>query len=223
MKKVILASIILLVFVFSFDKSFGKHCHATFDLGGTIHPIYFTAPSIYLDTLFNVGDVINLPISVSSADDIGSCSCTSDSVWWIHDGVLISNSLSYTVTDTGVYSIYDNVDVAQTCLGIYNFQLTLHVGYRVTTSVNEVSSADILQIYPNPANNTVTIKYVSSNETSLLQLANALGEVVYTEKLFGKTEEVIHPDFANGIYFWKVTNDSGIQKTGKLIINKNSK
>lgn len=70
-----------------------------------------------------------------------------DNVWWIHNVVLVSNSLFYTVTDTGVYSIYDNVDVAQNCLGVYNFQLTLHVSYHVSNFVNEVSSTNNLQMY----------------------------------------------------------------------------
>jgi hypothetical protein len=217
MKKIILSLVILFAFIFSFEKCFGKHCHATFDVGGTIHTIYFTTPYISADTLFNVGNIINLPINISSGDDIGTCSCTSDSVWWMHNGLLISNSLSYAVTDTGVYSIYDNVDVAQTCLGVYNFQLTLHVGYRAATSVNEVYNTNILQIYPNPTNNTFTIKNISSNETLFLQIRNAIGEVVYTENLFGKNEQVVSADFAKGIYFVHV-NDSEKNIVRKLVI-----
>jgi hypothetical protein len=96
-------------------------------------------------------------------------------------------------------------------------QLTLHVGYRVSTSVNELSKANFLQIYPNPTNNTFTIKNISSNEVSLLQIMNPVGEVAYTEKLFGKKEYVVDANLAKGIYFVRV-EDGKSNVTTKLVV-----
>jgi hypothetical protein len=63
-----------------------------------------------------------------------------------------------------------------------------------------------LIIYPNPTTNIFTIKNLPSNETSLLQIINPLGEIVYTDNIFGTNESVIDANFAKGIYFVSINN-----------------
>jgi len=208
MKKIILAYIILFFLVFSFKKSDAKHCMASFNVGGTIYNVPFYILSTSVDTLFNVGDIINLPISASTGS-IGSCICNTDNVWWTHNGIHISNSVSFTVIDTGVYIIHENVSGGVFCVDdVDSFQLTLHVGYRIANSVNEISNTNILQIYPNPTKSTFTIRNISSGESLMLQIMNSIGEVVFTEKLFGKNENEVNANFARGIYFVRVGNDA---------------
>jgi hypothetical protein len=210
MKKIILVSVILFAFVFSFEKSFGKRCLVVFNVGGTSYiDNEVNGFSISADTLFNVDASINLPITVSVGGS-GACVCTTGSVWWVHNSSIISNSLSYTVTDTGVYIINVNADGGTGCVDVVD-------SYRVSTSVNELSKANFLQIYPNPTNNTFTIKNISSNEVSLLQIMNPVGEVAYTEKLFGKKEYVVDANLAKGIYFVRV-EDGKSNVTTKLVV-----
>jgi uncharacterized repeat protein (TIGR01451 family) len=61
-------------------------------------------------------------------------------------------------------------------------------------------------IYPNPAINSFTIKNISQDENSLLQILNPLGEIVYSKKLIGKSEYAIHHHFSKGIYFVRLSS-----------------
>jgi hypothetical protein len=85
------------------------------------------------------------------------------------------------------------------------------------TSINEISTEHIFQIFPNPATSTFTIKNISSIKPSLLQIINVFGEIVYTEKLFAKNEYVVDANFAKGIYFVSVS-DKENNVVRKLII-----
>jgi hypothetical protein len=71
----------------------------------------------------------------------------------------------------------------------------------VINSTGNLRSPQFL-IYPNPANSSFTIKNISA--FSLLRIINPLGEIVYSEKLTGKDEQVIDAHLATGIYFVQV-------------------
>jgi hypothetical protein len=205
MKKILLATIILVAVVFTFERSSGKECNGYFNVGGINHTAtYFQA--ISADTLLNQGDAVNLQIFISVVG-LGSCGCTIDSAWCVYNGNLLANSLSYTVTDTGIYDIYERVAGYGGCMDpVYNFHLILHVGYRVETSVSAIYHPDIFQIYPNPTTNNFTLKNIPINETSSLQIINTIGEIVYAEKLIGRRELIIHPNLSSGIYFVRVND-----------------
>ena len=89
----------------------------------------------------------------------------------------------------------------------------------VITDVSEgkLPSKPMMEIFPNPATNAFTIKNLSSNEKMLLQIVNSIGEVVYTETLYGDKEHLIKANFSRGIYFVKVNEHERIV-IGKLVI-----
>lgn len=64
-----------------------------------------------------------------------------------------------------------------------------------------------VMIFPNPTNNTFTIKYISTKEKTEVEIMNVLGENVYTVKLFGKNEYVVDANLAKGIYFVRVYDE----------------
>jgi alpha-tubulin suppressor-like RCC1 family protein len=76
----------------------------------------------------------------------------------------------------------------------------------VFTGMNENISQKEIFIYPNPTTKSFTIKNIFSNETSLLQLINLMGEIIYTEKLFGKNEYKVDANLPKGIYFVRVND-----------------
>jgi len=89
----------------------------------------------------------------------------------------------------------------------------------IITDVTEGSlpSKPMMEIFPNPATNAFKIKNLSSNEKVFLQIINSIGEVVYTETLYGDKEHLIKANFARGIYFVKVNEHERIV-IGKLVI-----
>jgi hypothetical protein len=65
---------------------------------------------------------------------------------------------------------------------------------------------NLLILFPNPTTNTFTIKYISPHTISSLEIFNPLGEIVYTEKMIGKSEYKVDANFAKGIYFVRVND-----------------
>src|SRR6185436_3487888 len=94
-----------------------------------------------------------------------------------------------------------------------------------TTSIAENNSpeADELLVFPNPANSTLTISFLSSEKQNIeLRLYNTLGKQIYVEKeqtTKGKFEKEINLEKWNGgIYFLQLkTKNENINK--KVIVN----
>lgn len=75
------------------------------------------------------------------------------------------------------------------------------------TAINALNSAESgIEIFPNPSQNKFTIKNISSDKNTLLEIFNPLGMVIYSEKLNGKNECVVQGKFGKGIYFVRVSD-----------------
>ncbi len=215
MKKIILTTFILVAAVFSFEKSVAKQCFGHFNVGGTDHIAPFYNLSIAADTLFDVGTTINLPITISVVNQ-GMCFCTPDSTWCTYNGGIISNSQAFNVMDTGTYLIYYNVAGDLYCdFSMYNFQLTLHVGYRTSTSVSEISNPDLFQIYPTISKGICKIKTDPKNHIKKIAMSDEAGRIVFTSST--DFSEINLGAFAQGIYFYAAEDDEGNVFRGKLI------
>ena len=83
-----------------------------------------------------------------------------------------------------------------------------------------------LNIYPNPANNEVQVKYhLNSNQKVQLQITNILGETLFKKEFEGLAGENIHTvylknlNIAKGIYLVSVFNYN-IKYSKNLIIQE---
>lgn len=75
---------------------------------------------------------------------------------------------------------------------------------KVETSIKYLAESEIC-IYPNPTDNTFTIKNrLEKPETYAVKIINTLGEVLYQKKLKNATEEISLSNFINGIYLLKI-------------------
>ncbi|MDZ7846416.1 MAG: T9SS type A sorting domain-containing protein [Owenweeksia sp.] len=85
------------------------------------------------------------------------------------------------------------------------------------TGINEVNSESGLRLYPNPANNFVTIDNIP--KSSKLMVFDISGKVVYS--FFTKTESttINTSDFVNGIYILTIMENTGTT-VKKLIISR---
>lgn len=78
------------------------------------------------------------------------------------------------------------------------------------------AKVDQVQIYPNPAND----KLITSGDYSQvlnLTIFNVNGAVILSRPISGKTETDVAA-FAEGLYFYTISNDNGVIQRGKLSI-----
>jgi hypothetical protein len=92
---------------------------------------------------------------------------------------------------------------------------TLHYSELGTTSIGENSSADI-QVYPNPANNFINIKFNSPAADLKLELFDITGRMVLTTDLSGN-QKINIGHLEDGLYIYRL-NQEGIVKSGKILV-----
>ncbi|MCE3278730.1 MAG: hypothetical protein K0S44_921 [Bacteroidetes bacterium] len=92
----------------------------------------------------------------------------------------------------------------------------------LSIGVNENSLLSSVLVYPNPANENVTIEVPASESSIDMQITNAVGQIVYSQKFSSSNSKAvlqIHTDnFAKGIYTIIIKNGSG-QAFRKLVLN----
>jgi len=93
------------------------------------------------------------------------------------------------------------------------------------TSVENVNNINDLTVFPNPAQNIITIKGMLDKPADVrVAIMNALGQVVsensynYKGNLFGENISVAH--LTNGVYFVNISTEDGAKATQRLVIAK---
>lgn len=99
--------------------------------------------------------------------------------------------------DGNNWIVYDNLVVTQTGTGINNAQ-------------NAVSS----EMYPNPAQDYVTVVV---NRASTLELINTVGQVVLKRSVEGKSN-ISLSNMKSGMYIGKITAENGVVEMHKIMI-----
>jgi hypothetical protein len=84
--------------------------------------------------------------------------------------------------------------------------------------VNE-NEATTLSIYPNPSSDKLVIESEFLNGSTIVQIINNFGEIVYASTIITKSSTIIDIKFLNnGVYFVKLKNSDGFL-TKKIIKN----
>jgi len=85
------------------------------------------------------------------------------------------------------------------------------------TSINEnnFSENDFI-VYPNPFNGELTIQ-INSTQVFQFTLYNSLGDKIIDKSLTKKNSTIDLSAYSNGIYFYKLTSDKQLIKSGKII------
>ncbi len=92
----------------------------------------------------------------------------------------------------------------------------------LTTSIDEnVASDENLAVYPNPANDFITLKGNIPKFATFI-LSNSTGEEIIRKDLNEglKTYQMQIKNLADGVYLWKLISASEIQANGKVVIVK---
>ena len=87
------------------------------------------------------------------------------------------------------------------------------------TGINSIyNSTSTVSIFPNPTSTLLTIQIISDkNQSCQFILSNSLGEKIISRSLMGKTSVIDLSGYADGIYFYKVTDHDNQIATGKII------
>ncbi len=133
---------------------------------------------------------------------------------WCYGGTVNDNALAILPTPdinylvTG-FSSSSNGDVTgqHSVLEMYHDYWIMKTGNTIAEVSEIKNSKPEITIYPNPTNSSFAIKNISSNQSSMLQIINPIGEVVYTEILFGKNNCIVNANLLQGIYFVKINDN----------------
>jgi hypothetical protein len=100
----------------------------------------------------------------------------------------------------------------------YNFNVVANQPYRLQLRVGNVTGisnaiANVFEVYPNPAENNVTIRTSNANS---VELVNSIGQVVI-KQLAAESNLMNVSKLAKGIYTVRVIGANGVQ-TQKLVV-----
>ena len=92
--------------------------------------------------------------------------------------------------------------------------------YPEPVGINENQKEDLIKIFPNPAQNILSISYPGNQlENVTVEILSALGQVVYTSSIVSN-EQINISNIANGLYFIHVKGNNLNVSPKKLIISR---
>ena len=138
-----------------------------------------------------------------------TASTSATSYTWNTGALTMTTSVSPTVTST--YTV--NVSNAAGCTASSMVMVTVSL----CTGVNE-ALANSISVYPNPNNGVVNINLTSElAKNASLEVYDALGKLVAKQVLANELNTINISNLENGIYVFKVLNNTNTVKIGKLI------
>ncbi len=166
----------------------------------TIAQLATVTVSPYSGTFCN-GDSAQLSVVTPVQDYLWSTGATTQSIYVLQTG-------AYTVTITdwlGCKTTSDPTEVTvQECTGVQN-----------------ISSSDVLSIYPNPFSEATTLEMtdwtIGMKDLEII-LVDILGKEVFKSEIKNRKTEINRGNLPSGIFFYKISAQEGIIQTGKVIV-----
>ncbi len=94
-------------------------------------------------------------------------------------------------------------------------------GEGLFTSIPEgkawIKSSDAI-LYPNPANDQVTVEFSMAYRSAEFQLTDISGKTIFTTHLSANRQTVDISALQAGTYFYRISNPKGLEETGKLVV-----
>jgi len=128
--------------------------------------------------------------------------------FWYKEGFHLYLAMTYTDSST---------------IGVFHAASYLSNPTGIAKLANPISS---ISIYPNPANEKITIHFQNSNRNNLeVRIVNTLGENVMLNRSqniqIGENTIVVEThELANGIYFAQIISDGNVSETKRFIVSK---
>ena len=138
-----------------------------------------------------------------------TASTSATSYTWNTGATTLSVSVSPTVTSTYTVSVSN----AAACVATSTITVTVSL----CTGINE-NYANSISVYPNPNNGILNINLTSAlTQNSSLEVYDAIGKLVVKQTLTSELNVLNISNLDNGIYTFKVLNNSTLIKIGKIV------
>ena len=136
--------------------------------------------------------------TISSDGFVLTSSSTSNNQWYLDGGILTGETgQTLDPSGNGTYTVESNCG--------------LSTGFAVTDAGLEENSISQFQLYPNPADESITISSTNGAMISELAVTNLNGKVVMSRRISAPSETLDVQNLENGIYFIQVTSDAGTE------------
>lgn len=86
------------------------------------------------------------------------------------------------------------------------------------TTVDIEEASIEFNVFPNPANDQVTIRHYAQGDALTLQIKDTSGRTVFNDQLYGSTGYVNVNRWESGLYFVVLQNEAGVTAVKRLIV-----
>jgi len=165
--------------------------------------------STYTNTL-NIINAILTPPTIYQFNDTLYTGIFNSYQWYLNDSIIPgANAYNYFPTETGFYKVQTDSSGCSAFSQPFNF---IYVGINKNRSSN--FSYDV---YPNPFNNTLTIKSNNKLDKATLRIVNVAGKMVYQSNILkGNETNIDVSELSKGIYIIELINNGAVERR-KLI------
>jgi trimeric autotransporter adhesin len=173
-----------------------------------------TSPRV--PSVFNVGTGVNLsatPVSTVCPNAVVTLTATgANSYLWSPGGSTLS-TVTFTANTTTPYTVVGFGSTPSCSASIVSGAVV------ITCTGLDVNNADAnnINVMPNPTNGLLNIVLTQRTETTYFELSDIAGKVVLRQPLSQLNSVIDATTLANGLYIYKVTNDSKTIKQGKIV------
>ncbi|MBK7818751.1 MAG: T9SS type A sorting domain-containing protein [Sphingobacteriaceae bacterium] len=127
---------------------------------------------------------------------------------------MTSNMFNPSITGNGSFTIYYNyTDPNTNCSGVDSLVMTVADCTGLTQLSNQLGS---VSVYPNPANDQLTITNAKFDNASLI-ISDAAGRIIISQSVSSNEEKVNVAQLANGVYLLRIKQGNATLKTIKLV------
>jgi hypothetical protein len=99
---------------------------------------------------------------------------------------------------------------------------SIKINFTVCSSVNDVNSENYVQIYPNPAQEQLTLVSKQVRANTYFILSDITGRETDRILINQSTQVLFLSNKSNGVYFYKIMTGNDFINAGKITINSNS-
>jgi len=167
------------------------------------------------DSICNNGDSVQLNANCTG------CWPGLEYRWWpatgINDTTILNPTASPTITTTYYFGLIDTSNTVPCIVDLID-SLTIFVCDSAGNSPPSTNTGFVFNIYPNPAQATVTLNFESLQENVMMFIYDARGRLVLKQAIVKgtKKKELNIADFASGMYLITIQN-SEIKETIKFV------
>ncbi|MFT6814262.1 MAG: PKD repeat protein [Sphingobacteriales bacterium] len=125
-----------------------------------------------------------------------------------------------------IYSYVSNIcgsDIFETEIFVYEDSIGLCDTPKtfLSNKEKEYGIYPIIQLFPNPSTSIVSINVSDARDAERLELYNATGQKVYSEKLVNNNSQLMVDQYPNGMYQLKIfSSDNSLIGRGKIVVAK---